>query len=147
MKILIIHGPNLNLLGEREPEKYGHAGSEDIVKDLKKRFPEYSIDYFQSNMEGELVSAIQEAGKTHNGILINPAAFSHSSVAMADAVRAVRIPCICIHITNIYQRESYRRTDLVGEACAGAIVGLGIEGYGLAMECLADHIRAKSTTL
>ncbi len=139
MKILLIHGPNLNLLGEREPGKYGHTSSESLVKKLKDQFREHELDYFQSNIEGELVNAIQGAAKTHHGILMNAGAFSHTSVAIADAIRAIKIPCFCVHITNIYQRESYRQTDLISEACKGAIVGLGIEGYGLALECMLEE--------
>ncbi len=140
MKILLIHGPNLNLLGEREPEKYGHASSGAIVAELQRQFGSVTLDYFQSNIEGELVNAIQQASKSHDGILINAGAFSHTSVAMADAIRSIDIPCFCVHITNIYQRETYRHQDLVGEACKGAIVGLGTKGYLLALECLLEEV-------
>jgi 3-dehydroquinate dehydratase-2 len=138
MNILLIHGPNLNLLGTREPDQYGNASSETIVNDLKMQFPDCIISYFQSNDEGELVNAIQNAKQNVQGILINAGGLSHSSVSIADAIRSIKLPCICIHITNIYQREPYRHTDIIGDACIGAIIGLGIAGYPLAMECLLD---------
>jgi len=140
MNILLLHGPNLNLLGEREPEKYGRLSSEGILENLRKDFPKQDIQYFQSNIEGELVSTIQQAKGQYHGIIVNAGAFSHTSVAMADAVRSIGLPCIAVHITNIYQREEYRYTDLVGDACHGCIVGLGTDGYKLAMECLLDNL-------
>jgi 3-dehydroquinate dehydratase-2 len=143
MKLLLIHGPNLNFLGKREPGRYGNFSSEDIVNHLRKLPEGRQLDYFQSNIEGEIVNAIQEAGSTHEGILINPGAFSHTSIAIADAIRSIGIPACCVHITNIYLRESYRHIDIVGDACEGSIVGLGVEGYRLAMECLSDYIRTK----
>lgn len=141
MNILLIHGPNLNLLGTREPAKYGNANSEKIVADLQSKFPDCNIAYFQSNAEGELVNAIQKAKDNFQGLLINAGGLSHSSISMADAIRSIGLPCISIHITNIYQRESYRHQDIIGEACKGAIVGLGTDGYQLAMECLLDEIQ------
>jgi 3-dehydroquinate dehydratase II len=137
---LLVHGPNLNLLGERETSRYGHVSSEALVMDLGTKFNGHEVDYYQSNIEGELVDKIHEARKTYDGLLINAGAFSHSSIAMADAIRSIDIPCYCVHISNIYQRESFRHTDIVGEACKGAIVGLGTEGYVLAMECLLDAL-------
>jgi 3-dehydroquinate dehydratase-2 len=141
MNILLIHGPNLNLLGTREPDQYGNASSETIVRDLKTQFLDCTIAYFQSNDEGELVNAIQDAKHNIQGILINAGGLSHSSISIADAIRSIGLPCISIHITNIYQRESYRHHDIVGEACNGAIVGLGIEGYPMALECLIDKLK------
>ena len=141
MHILLIHGPNLNLLGTREPAKYGTANSENIVADLQSKFPDCNIAYFQSNAEGELVNAIQKAKGNYQGLLINAGGLSHSSISMADAIRSIDMPCISIHITNIYQRETYRHQDIIGEACKGAIVGLGTDGYQLAMECLLDEIQ------
>lgn len=142
MKILLIHGPNLNLLGEREPSTYGHLRSEDILKDLQQKFSGHIVTYFQSNEEGELVNAVHEARNTCDGLLVNAGAFSHTSIALADAIRSVAIPSIGVHISHIYQRESFRHTDLVGAACKGSIVGLGIKGYELAMECLLDLLPA-----
>ncbi len=142
MDILIIHGPNLNLLGSREPEKYGTTSSEDILRGLTDKYPDIKFHYFQSNAEGEIINRIQEAASSVQGILINAGGFSHTSVAIADAVRSIKIPVMAVHITNIYQREDYRHTDIIGEACMGTIAGLGPEGYSLALECLTDKISA-----
>ncbi len=139
-KILLIHGPNLNLLGIREPEKYGYATSEDIFKHLKATYSVNKIDYFQSNAEADIVNAIQQSKAQYDGILINAGALSHTSIAIADAIKSVNLPCMAIHITNIYHREDYRHIDIVGDACVGAIVGLGVEGYDLAIETLLDYI-------
>ena len=141
MNILLIHGPNLNLLGTREPAIYGTANSENIVADLQSKFPDCNIAYFQSNDEGELVNAIQKAKDKYQGLLINAGGLSHSSISIADAIRSTKLPCISVHITNIYQREAYRHQDIIGEACNGDIVGLGTDGYQLAMECLLDEIQ------
>jgi 3-dehydroquinate dehydratase-2 len=128
-------------LGTREPAKYGTANSENIVADLQSKFPDCNIAYFQSNDEGELVNAIQKAKDKYQGLLINAGGLSHSSISMADAIRSIGLPCISIHLTNIYQRETYRHQDIIGEACKGAIVGMGTNGYLLAMECLLDEIQ------
>lgn len=140
MQILLLHGPNLNLLGTREPEKYGHATAESILSNLQKEFPTITFNYFQSNHEGELIDAVQKAKNQYDGILINAGGFSHTSIGLADAIRSIQIPTISIHITNIYNREDYRQIDIVGQACLGAIVGLGTNGYQLATECLIDEI-------
>lgn len=140
MKILILHGPNLNLLGTREPEIYGSSTSVKIVENLQATFPDLQISYFQSNNESVLIDSIQEAGNSQQGIVINAGAFSHTSIAIADAINSIKIPVISIHISNIYQREEFRHTDIIGEACDGAIVGLGVDGYPLAIECLLDLI-------
>ncbi len=139
-KVLLLHGPNLNLLGSREPEKYGKTTSEEIVRDLKSQFPDIAIDYLQSNQEGELTDIIQKSTANYSGLLINAGGLSHTSVAMADAIRSIAIPTIAVHISNIYNREDYRHTDIVGEACKGSITGLGTAGYALALECLLDEI-------
>lgn len=141
MKVLLVHGPNLNLLGERQESIYGKSSSEDIVSLLKLQFPQLELQYFQSNNENELIDAVHSARTEYQGVLINPGAFSHTSLALADAIRSINIPSICIHISNIYQREEFRHTDLVGAACNGSIVGLGIEGYPIALECLIDLIK------
>lgn len=141
MKILVIHGPNLNLLGTREPEKYGLYDSDGIIANLRNMFHEDEISYFQSNTEGEIVNIIQEANNNSDGILINAGGFSHTSVAIADAIQSIDIPCFAVHITNIYQREPFRHVDIIGNACQGTITGLGVEGYTLAMECLTDKIK------
>ncbi|MES2617467.1 MAG: type II 3-dehydroquinate dehydratase [Bacteroidota bacterium] len=139
-KVLLLHGPNLNLLGSREPEKYGKTTSEEIVRDLKSQYPDISIDYLQSNQEGELTDIIQKSAANYSGLLINAGGLSHTSIAMADAIRSIAIPVIAVHISNIYNREGYRHTDIVGEACKGSITGLGTAGYALALECLLDEI-------
>lgn len=138
-KVLLIHGPNLNLLGTREPEKYGNISSDDIVRMLNDLNLVNKVDYYQSNAESEIINAIQNSA-SYAGLIINAGAFSHTSIAIADALRAIKIPKLAVHITNIYQRESFRQIDLVGEACDGAIVGLGTEGYKLALEHLSDYI-------
>ncbi len=140
MKIILIHGPNLNLLGSREPDKYGHETAESLLAHLKTQFTNCQIEYFQSNHEGELIDAIQKAKHTYSGILINAGGLSHTSISMADALRSIALPAINIHITNIYSREEYRHSDPIGDACSGSIIGLGTDGYQLAMECLLDQI-------
>lgn len=141
MKIQIINGPNLNLLGKREPGKYGSESFEERLEKLRKLFPEVSIDYFQSNVEGEIINRIHETGFTCDGIVINPGAYTHTSVAIADAVAAVKSPVIEVHITNIAAREEFRHNSLVGRYCAGSIVGLGMDGYRLAIEALKEMNR------
>ncbi len=141
MKIQIINGPNLNLLGKREPGKYGSESFEERLEKLRKLFPEVSIDYFQSNIEGEIINRIHETGFTCDGIVINPGAYTHTSVAIADAVAAVKSPVIEVHITNIAAREEFRHNSLVGRYCAGSIVGLGMDGYRLAIEALKEMNR------
>lgn len=138
MKIQIINGPNLNLLGKREPGKYGSESFEERLEKLRKLFPEVSIDYFQSNVEGEIINRIHETGFSYDGIVINPGAYTHTSVAIADAVAAVKSPVIEVHITNIATREEFRHNSLVGRYCAGSIVGLGLDGYRLAIEALKE---------
>ena len=142
MKVLLIHGPNLNLLGERQESIYGSSSSADILKGLRLEFTEIDLHYFQSNNEHELIDAVQGARNEYQGLVINAGAFSHTSLALADAVSSIKIPSVCIHISNIYQREDFRHIDLVGAACSGSIVGLGIEGYPMALECLIDLIKA-----
>ena len=141
MKVLLIHGPNLNLLGERQESVYGSSSSQDIVNRLNSEFPQIDLQYFQSNNEHELIDKVHASRNEYEGLLINPGAFSHTSVALADAIRSIKIPSICIHISNIYQREDFRHTDFVGAACKGSIVGLGVDGYPLAIECLIDLIK------
>lgn len=139
-KILLLHGPNLNLLGQREPKQYGTATSESILAGLRQGFPDLTIAYFQSNREDELVDAIQQSPSVYDGILLNAGAFSHTSIALADAIKSIKTPVIAVHISNIYNREEYRHTDIVGDACSGCITGLGAAGYTLALECLLESI-------
>ena len=138
MTIEIINGPNLNLLGKREPAIYGTEGFESVLNRLKERFPQVSFRYSQSNIEGELVNRIQEAGSTADGIIINPGGYSHTSVAMADAVAAITIPAIEVHISNLLTREEFRHTSLTGRYCRGTIMGMGTDGYRLAAEALLE---------
>ncbi len=138
VRIQIINGPNLNLLGIREPEKYGAASFEKWLDSLRSRYKDVEIDYFQSNIEGELVSMIQEAGMSGKSIILNPAGYSHTSVSVADAVAAVPVPVIEVHITNVAAREEFRHNSLVGRYCRGSILGLGLDGYRLALEAILE---------
>lgn len=143
MKIQIINGPNLNLLGKREPEKYGTETFEERLGIIKKLFPAITFDYFQSNIEGEIINKLQETGFSYDGIILNPGGYTHTSVSIADAVASVKSPVIEVHITNISAREEFRHNSLVGRYCAGSIVGLGLDGYRLAVEAVIG-IRKKS---
>ena len=134
MKIAIINGPNLNLLGIREPGIYGRQTFEDFLKGLKEKYPAVQIDYFQSNVEGELVTELQRVGFSYDGILLNAAAYTHTSVAIGDAVAAIKTLVIEIHISNIAAREEYRLRSLIGAKCVGAIAGLGLKGYELGLQ-------------
>ena len=133
MKLIIINGPNLNLLGTREPEQYGEQNFEAFFKLLTKRYSTISCDYFQSNIEGELISKIQEAQTQYDGIILNAAAYTHTSVGIGDAVKAISIPVVEVHISNIYKREAFRHQSYVAAHAAGIIVGFGLEGYSLAI--------------
>jgi 3-dehydroquinate dehydratase-2 len=134
MKIQIINGPNLNLQGKREPEKYGTQSFEDYLGSLKKQFPGVKIDYFQSNVEGEIINKIHETGFEYDGIILNAGGYTHTSVSIADAVAGVNAPVIEVHITNISAREGFRHNSIVGRYCSGSIIGLGLFGYKLAIE-------------
>jgi 3-dehydroquinate dehydratase II len=138
MKINIINGPNLNLLGKREPEKYGHSSFEDFLIVLKGRFPDITFEYFQSNIEGEIINEIQKKGFTGNGIILNAGGYTHTSVAIADAIASVKSPVIEVHITNIAAREEFRHTSLIAGNCAGSISGFGLDSYRLAVEALIE---------
>ena len=144
MKIAIINGPNLNLLGKREPEKYGKSSFEDYLILLRKRFPGAEMEYFQSNIEGEIINEIQRAGFSLDGIIINAGGYTHTSVAITDAIAAVKAPVIEVHITNIAAREEFRHTSLIGRSCAGSISGFGLDSYRLAVEALMEINRAGS---
>jgi 3-dehydroquinate dehydratase-2 len=138
MKIAIINGPNLNLLGKREPEKYGKSSFEDYLILLRKRFPGAEMEYFQSNIEGEIINEIQRAGFSLDGIILNAGGYTHTSVAITDAIAAVKAPVIEVHITNIAAREGFRHTSLIGRSCAGSISGFGLDSYRLAVEALME---------
>ena len=134
--IEIINGPNLNLTGIREPEVYGTVTMEDMMADLRERFPEVEIAYYQSNVEGELINEIQRAGYACDGLIVNLGGYSHTSVALHDALMAVPAPAIEVHLSNIFAREEYRHHSLVTSACRGMVCGLGLQGYELALRAL-----------
>jgi len=138
MKISIINGPNLNLLGKREPEKYGSVSFENYLISLKSRYPGIEFGYFQSNVEGELINEIQERGFSSDGIILNAGGYTHTSVAIADAIASVKAPVVEVHITNIASREEFRHTSLTARNCAGSISGFGLDSYRLAVEALVE---------
>jgi 3-dehydroquinate dehydratase II len=138
MNIYIINGPNLNLLGVREPEKYGHSSFESYLKVLRERFPEVVFGYFQSNIEGEIVTEIQKSGVSSDGIILNAAGYTHTSVAIHDAIAAIKIPVIEVHITNVHSREEFRHTSLISGSCRGSIAGFGLDSYRLAVEAFIE---------
>ena len=130
-KILILNGPNLNLLGKREPEIYGTVSFETYLNTLRTKFPEIQLDYYQSNHEGYLIDKLQEADGQYDGVVMNPGAYAHTSIAIADCIRAIGIPVVEVHISDIHQRESYRHHSYTAEACTKCITGKGLEGYAL----------------
>ena len=132
-KILILNGPNLNLLGQREPEIYGHVSFEDYLIELRHSFPDVTIDYYQSNHEGFLIDKLQEADQCYDGVVMNPGAYAHTSIALADCIRAISIPVIEVHISDISQREPYRHHSYTAEACRKCFVGYGLKGYALSV--------------
>jgi 3-dehydroquinate dehydratase II len=138
MQILVINGPNLNLLGRREPEKYGHSSFEDYLALLKSRYPEIKFSYFQSNIEGEIINEIHKSGFDSDGIILNAGGYTHTSVAITDAIAAVTSPVIEVHITNILSREEFRHTSLIGRKCRGSISGFGLDSYRLAVEAIIE---------
>ena len=131
MNIQIINGPNLNLLGKREPEIYGSESFEDYFEHLKKRFPQVQLHYFQSNVEGELINKIHEIGFEFDAILLNAGGYTHTSVAISDAIAGVTTPTLEVHISNIYKREEFRHKSIISKSCIGMISGLGLKGYEL----------------
>ena len=133
-KITIINGPNLNLLGKREPSIYGSEGFDSFLEKLKKDHPAIEITYFQSNIEGELIDAVQRAGFSQDGIIINPGGYTHTSVALGDAIAAITAPVIEVHISNIHAREEFRKISHVSAKAKGTIAGLGLDGYALALD-------------
>lgn len=136
MKISIINGPNLNLLGKREPEKYGSLSFDEYLGTLKSHYPEVNFEYFQSNVEGEIINEIQKQGFTTDGIILNAGGYTHTSVAIADAIASVKAPVVEVHITNVAAREEFRHTSLIGRSCTGTIAGFGLNSYLLATEAL-----------
>jgi len=133
MKILILNGPNLNLTGKREKNIYGSRSFEEYLEYLQMEYPFFKITYFQSNIEGELINRLQEANQSHDGVIINAGGYTHTSVALADAVKAMDIPVVEVHISNILAREEYRHVSLIAPHCAGSIFGFGLDSYRLAL--------------
>jgi 3-dehydroquinate dehydratase-2 len=136
LKVQIINGPNLNLLGKREPEIYGNQSFEDFFKILQRDFPNLELHYFQSNTEGELLNKIHEVGFTFDAIIINPGAYTHTSIALRDAISGVKTPVIEVHISNTHQREEFRKKSYVSEVAKGVIIGFGLNSYRLALQSL-----------
>ena len=134
MTIQIINGPNLNLLGVREPDVYGSTSFDDFLPRLRACFPDVQIDYFQSNIEGELINKLQAVGFQCDGIVLNAGAYTHTSIALADCIRAISAPVVEVHISNVHQREPFRHQSMIAAACRGVICGFGLDGYRLAIE-------------
>lgn len=134
MNLQIINGPNLNLLGKREPEVYGDRDFESFLTAMKLKFPSVNINYYQSNVEGELINKLHEIGFLADGIIFNAGGYTHTSVAIADAVASIKSPVIEVHISNVYAREEYRHVSLMAKHCRGVIAGLGLSGYELAIK-------------
>ena len=143
MKIAIINGPNLNLLGKRETDIYGNESFESFLVQLKNKFNDVEINYFQSNVEGELINEIQRVGFDHDGIILNPGGYTHTSVAIGDAVAAIKTPVIEVHISNIFGREEFRKISHVSGKAAGVITGLGLAGYELAVSYFIEKPNRK----
>ena len=136
MKIQIINGPNLNLLGTREPGIYGSSSFDQYLPQLQARYPDVELAYFQSNVEGELINKMQEVGFSCDGIVLNAGAYTHTSVALHDCIRSLKCPVIEVHISNVHQREEFRHHSFISSACKGVICGFGLDSYRLAVEAL-----------
>lgn len=134
MNIMIINGPNLNLLGRREPEIYGSNSFEAYLDELRKKMPDVNIDYYQSNIEGELINKMQEVGFTYDGIVLNAGAYTHTSIALQDCIRSLKAPVVEVHISNVHKREKFRHKSMISCACLGVICGFGLDSYRLAIE-------------
>ncbi|WP_298115468.1 type II 3-dehydroquinate dehydratase [Flavobacterium sp.] len=134
MKVIIINGPNLNLLGKREPEVYGSETFEDYYIKLKSKYPSIQLDYFQSNIEGELISKIQEVGFSYDGIILNAAAYTHTSIGISDAIKAISTPTIEVHISNTFSREEFRHQSYISPCVKGIVIGFGLKSYELALQ-------------
>ena len=134
LKIAIINGPNLNLLGKREVEIYGNQSFEDYFKTIQSKYPTIELSYFQSNIEGELINKLHELGFNYNGIIINAGAYTHTSIAISDAIAGIKTPVIEVHISNVFAREDYRHVSYLGKHCKGSISGFGLKGYEMAIE-------------
>ncbi len=139
MKIAIINGPNLNLLGKRETDIYGNTSFENYLEQLKTQFPAVQFHYYQSNVEGELINELQRIGYEYDGIVLNPAGYTHTSVAIGDAIAAIKTPVVEVHISNVHAREDFRKLSHISAKAAGSIFGLGLKGYELAIRWLLDR--------
>ena len=140
MKIQIINGPNLNLLGVREPEIYGNHNFETYLQELRSKFPDITIEYYQSNIEGELINKIQEVGFDYDGIVLNAGAYTHTSIALQDCIRSVKCPCVEVHISNVHTREEFRHHSYISAACLGVICGFGLNSYELAIRVICANL-------
>ena len=140
MKIQIINGPNLNLLGKREPGIYGSNTFETCLEQLRQRYPGVQIDYYQSNVEGELINKMQEVGFSYDGIVLNAGAYTHTSIALHDCIRAITTPVIKVHISNVHKREDFRHRSWLSSACLGVICGFGMDSYRLAVDHLVNPV-------
>lgn len=140
MKISIINGPNLNLLGTREPGVYGSETFENFFQKLRKKYETIDFDYFQSNVEGELINEIQHSAETMDGIILNAGAYTHTSIAIGDAIAAIKTPVVEVHISNIEAREEFRKYSHISSKCAGSISGFGLKSYLLAVESFLKHV-------
>ncbi len=136
MKLLVVNGPNLNLLGKREPGIYGADSFESYLETLRAAYPHIEIEYYQSNIEGEMINKLHERGFDYQGIVLNAGAYTHTSVALHDAIRAIPAPVVEVHISNVHTRESFRHTSMISAACKGVICGFGMDSYRLAVEAL-----------
>lgn len=144
MKIQIINGPNLNLLGIREPGIYGSCSFENFLSGLRAQYPDTEIDYYQSNIEGELIDKMQEVGFSCDGIVLNAGAYTHTSIALGDCIRAINAPVVEVHISNVHQREEFRHRSFISAACKGVICGFGLDSYRLAIEALAAECKQQT---
>ncbi len=138
---MIINGPNLNLLGRREPQIYGNQSFEDYFEELRSQYSVIRLSYYQSNQEGDLIDKLQEVGFSYNGIILNAGGYTHTSVALADAVAAIDTPVMEVHISNVYARESFRHHSYLSKNCAGVLVGLGLQGYNLAIQYFLNQVK------
>ncbi|GAB5527183.1 MAG: type II 3-dehydroquinate dehydratase [Roseivirga sp.] len=140
MKVMIINGPNLNLLGTREKTIYGNQSFEDYFATLKERFPGLELEYYQSNVEGELINKFHEVGFSYDGVVFNGGGYTHTSVAISDAIAAINTPVVEVHISNIHAREEFRHLSLITKECAGLITGFGLAGYDMGLTYLQNHL-------
>lgn len=144
LRIAIINGPNLNLLGSREPSVYGSRSFEDYTTVLKQRYPEVSLSVYQSNVEGELINSLHACRDNCDGVLLNAGGYTHTSIALSDAVAAIGIPVVEVHISNVFAREDYRKTSFIAAKCIGSISGLGLEGYSLGIRYFLDRLQPET---